>query len=171
MQLIHICTQKKEKNWGNMTSCNQLKDNFLLLFFHLIIVYFVRERFYLSTGIYISMKSTFFKNLKAQKNGKNIKIYLTKTKQNKKNWRRTIKTITNEFECFDVRPQHCIFSSFYNKKQQELYYAFSTNIMLTIYIITNFHMLYYFDINTCIVTTVSGVSDTLTTLRLQLVMI
>ena len=33
-------------------------------------------------------------------------------------------------------------------------------------------MLYYFDINTCIVTTVSGVSDTLTrraTLRLQLV--
>ena len=33
-------------------------------------------------------------------------------------------------------------------------------------------MLYYFDINACIVTTVSGVSDTLTrraTLRLQLV--
>ena len=35
-------------------------------------------------------------------------------------------------------------------------------------------MRYYFDINTCIVTTVSGVSDTLTrraTLRLQLVYI
>ena len=35
-------------------------------------------------------------------------------------------------------------------------------------------MLYYFDINTCIVTTVSGVSNTLTrraTLRLQLVYI
>ena len=46
--------------------------------------------------------------------------------------------------------------------------------MLKIYIITNFHMRYYFDINTCIVTTVSGISDTLTrraTLPLQLVYI
>ena len=43
-----------------------------------------------------------------------------------------------------------------------------------IYIITNFHMLYYFDLNACIVTTVSGVSNTLTrraTLRFQLVLI
>ena len=35
-------------------------------------------------------------------------------------------------------------------------------------------MLYYFDINTCIVTTVSGISDTVTrraTLRLQLVIV
>ena len=61
---------------------------------------------------------------------------------------------------------------FATKKQQEFYCAFSTHIMLTIYIITNLHMLYYFDINTCSVTTVSDVSDTLTrraTLRLQLV--
>ena len=117
----------------------------------------------------------FLLSQKAQRKWKKTSKFVSQ-KQNKKiiNWRQTIKTITNEFECFDVRPLHCNFSSFYNKKQQELYCAFSTNIMLTIYIITNFHMLYYFDINTCIVTTVSGVSDTLTrraTLRLQLVYI
>ena len=49
-----------------------------------------------------------------------------KTKEKKKNWRQTIKTITDEFECFDVRPR----SSFYNEKQQELYCAYATNIML-----------------------------------------
>ena len=41
-------------------------------------------------------------------------------------------------------------------------------------LITNFHMLYYFGINECIVTTVRGVSDTITrraTLPLQLVII
>ena len=75
---------KQEKNWENMTSFNQPKNNFLLLLFHLIILYFVRERFHLSIGIYISMKSTFLSfNYKAQKNGKNIKIFLTKTKQKK----------------------------------------------------------------------------------------
>ena len=68
-----------------------------------------------------------------------------------------MKTITNEFECFDVRPLHCNFFLFTTK--QELYCAVSTNIMLKIYIITNFHMLHYFDINTCIVTTVSGVKQ------------
>ena len=63
-----------------------------------------------------------------------------------------------------MKPLHCNFSSFYNKKQQELYCAFSTNIMLKIYIITNFHILYYFDINTCNVTL-----SRRATLRLQLV--
>ena len=33
-----------------------------------------------------------------------------------KNWRQTIKTITNEFECFDVKPLHCNFSSFHKQK-------------------------------------------------------
>ena len=53
---------KQEKNWGNMTSCNQLKDSFLLFLFNLIIVYFVTEKFDLSIDIYIFMKSAFFFN-------------------------------------------------------------------------------------------------------------
>ena len=68
---------KQEKNWGNMTAYNQLKVFFLLLF-HLIIEYFVRVRIDLSIGIYISIKSTFSLSHKA---GKNIKIFLAKTKQ------------------------------------------------------------------------------------------
>ena len=78
---------KKEKNWGNMTSCNQLKDNFFLLLFHLlfhlIIEYFVRERFALSIGIYIPMKSTsFFKSESLEKMVKTSKF--VSQKQNKK---------------------------------------------------------------------------------------
>ena len=120
---------KQEKNWGNMTSCKQLKNNFFLLPFHIKIAYFVRERIELFIGIYISMKSTFlFKPESSEKMVKTSKF--VSQKQNKKNWRQTIKTITNEFECFDVRPLYCNFASFYNKKQQELYCAFSTNIML-----------------------------------------
>ena len=56
---------------------------------------------------------------------------------------------------------------FLEKKQKMIITNFSTHS--TWHLI---HMLYYFDINTCIVTTVSGVSNTLTrhaTLRLQLV--
>ena len=49
-----------------------------------------------------------------------------KTKQNEKNWRQTIKKITNEFQYFDVRPLHCNFGFFLQQKQQELYCAFST---------------------------------------------
>ena len=65
-----------------MTYCNQLKDNFFLLLFHLIIEYFVRERFELSIGIYISMKSTiYFKSESLEKMVKKKKICLTKTKQ------------------------------------------------------------------------------------------
>ena len=69
-----------------MTSCNQLKDNFLLIFIHLIIEYFVTEKFDLSIGIYISMKSAFFYLIqeafvKLRENGRNVKICLAKTKQ------------------------------------------------------------------------------------------
>ena len=84
------------------------------------------------------MKSTFpFKPESSEKMVKTSK-FLSKKQNKRKKRRQTIKTITNEFECFDVRPLHCNFSSFYNKKQQELYYACSTNIMLKIYIITKF---------------------------------
>ena len=41
-----------------------------------------------------------------------------KTKQ-KKNWRQTIKTITNEFECFDVRPLLCNFCFFLQQKNNK----------------------------------------------------
>ena len=99
-------------------------------------------------------KVYFFLSAKAQMvNGKNIKTCLAKTKQNKtkkKNWRQLIKTITNEFKCFDVRPQHCNFSSFYNKNSKSCTVLFLLISCLK-YIITNSHMLYYFDINTCIV--------------------
>ena len=59
-----------------------------------------------------------------------LRNLLSRKNKTKNNWCQTIKTITNEFECFDVRPLYCNFASFYNKKQQELYCAFSTNIML-----------------------------------------
>ena len=68
-----------------MTSCNQLKDNFFLLLFHIIIKSFVRERIELSIGIYISMKSTFFIKLESLKeNGKNIKFVSQKQNKTKK---------------------------------------------------------------------------------------
>ena len=68
-----------------MTSCNQLKDNFLLLLFHLIIVYFVRERFHLYIGIYIFMKSTFsFLIKKLRKLAKTPKFVLKKQNKTKK---------------------------------------------------------------------------------------
>ena len=41
-----------------------------------------------------------------------------KTKQTK-NWRQTTKTITNEFECFDVRPLHCNFCFFLQQKSSK----------------------------------------------------
>ena len=120
---------KQEKNWGNMTSYNQLKYFFFLLLFYIKIAYFVRERIELFIGIYISMKSTFlFKPESSEKMVKTSKF--VSQKQNKKNWRQTIKTITNEFKHFDVRPLHCNSCFFLQEKQQDLYCAFSTNIML-----------------------------------------
>ena len=61
-----------------MTSLSQLKYYFFLLIFHLIIKYFGRERFELSIGIYISMKSTFFKSESLEKIIKTSKIVLQK---------------------------------------------------------------------------------------------
>ena len=129
-----------------MTSCNQLKYYFFLILFYIKIAYFVREKIKLFIGIFISIKGTFpFKSESPEKMVKTSNLSCKNKTKQKKNWRQTIKTITNELECFDVRPLHCNFSSFYKQKQQELYCAFST---------------------------VSGVSDTITrraTLRLQLV--
>ena len=66
-----------------MTSCNQLRDNLFFLFFQLIIEYFFREIFELSIGIYISMKSTFFKSESLEKMMKTSKIVLQKQSKKK----------------------------------------------------------------------------------------
>ena len=55
--LLHYYTQRGE-NLGKMTSCKPSKDNLFL--FHKINIYFVRERFELSIGIYVSTENTFF---------------------------------------------------------------------------------------------------------------
>ena len=112
---------KQEKNWGNMTSCIQLKDNFLLLLFHLITEYLVRERF----------ERFFSKARKLRENGKKR----GKKHQNKKvdvvMSIQTIKTITNEFECFDVRPLKCN-CCFYLQQQNNtaLFYKSQTAFFL-----------------------------------------
>ena len=73
----------QEKDLENMTSFKQLKDNFFLFLFHLIIEYFVRERLELSIGIYISMKSAFF--IKSESLEKMVKTSkFVSQKQNKK---------------------------------------------------------------------------------------
>ena len=89
---------KQEKNWAQ----------------------FVRERIELFIGIYISMKSTFpFKPESSEKMVKTSKFVSQKQNNTKKNWRQTIKAITNEFECFDVRPLHCNFLLFTTKKNNK----------------------------------------------------
>ena len=78
---IHL-DSKQEKNWGNITSCKQLKYHFPFLLFYIKIAYFVRERIELFIGMYISMKSTFPFKPESSENGKIINICLAKTKQN-----------------------------------------------------------------------------------------
>ena len=91
VQLIHNLHSKQEKNWGNMTSCIQLRNNFFLLLFHLIIKYFVRERFELSIGIYVSIKSTlFFKLESLEKMVKTSKFVYVKNMSNNKNNKKRI---------------------------------------------------------------------------------
>ena len=64
-----------------MTSCKQLKNNFFLLLFYVIIAYFVRERIELSIDTYISMKSTFiFKSESSEKMVKTFKFVSQKNK-------------------------------------------------------------------------------------------
>ena len=64
--LLHNYTQRGE-NLRKMTSCLQLKNNFFLFLFRMINVYFVRERFELSIGIYISTKNIFHMKLASLK--------------------------------------------------------------------------------------------------------
>ena len=67
--------------------------------------------------VYISMKSTF--PCKPERSEKMVKTSKF-VSQKKKNWRQTIKTITNEFECFDVRPPlHCNFCFFLQQKSNK----------------------------------------------------
>ena len=76
---------KQEKNWANMTSCNQLKNYFFLLLFYIKIAYFVRERIALFTGIYISMKSTIpFKPESSEKIVRTSKFISQKQNKTKK---------------------------------------------------------------------------------------
>ena len=83
--LLHYYTKRGE-NFGKMTSCKPSKDNLFLFLFHKINVYFVRERFELSIGIYVSTENTFFMKLASSK--KMVKTWkLSRKKQNKKNWR------------------------------------------------------------------------------------
>ena len=80
-----IAFKTRAKLGRNMTSCNQLKANFFILLFHLIIVYFVRERFHLYIGIYIFMKITFsFLIKKLRKLAKTPKFVLKKQNKTKK---------------------------------------------------------------------------------------
>ena len=59
------------------------------------------------------MKSTFpFKPESSEKMVKTSKFVSQEQNRTKK----TITNELNEFECFDVRPLHCNFSSFYKKK-------------------------------------------------------
>ena len=149
MQLIHIYTQNKYN--GGLVLIN--KSSFFLL-----------SRFIFACRLVLYLYACAVENPE-------IPGFCTVSKsrglRTDHKWVKKIET-----QCCSVTQtrDHCIviFASFYNKNNK-LYCAFSTNILK--YIITNFHMLYYFELNTCIVTTVSGVSNTLTrcaTLRLQL---
>ena len=82
---LHNYTQRGEK-LRKMTSCLQLKNNFFLFLFRMINVYFVRERFELSIGIYISTENIF--HMKLASLNKMVKTQKSVSqKQNKKNWR------------------------------------------------------------------------------------
>ena len=65
------------------------------------------------------MKSTFpFKPESSEKMVKTSKLVSKRQKKRKKR-RQTIKTITNEFECFDVRPLHCNSCFFLQQKNNK----------------------------------------------------
>ena len=75
------------------------------------------------------MKSTFL--FKPESSEKMVKTSKFVSQNKTKKLTITIKTIKNEFKCCDVKPLHCNFCFFLQQqKQQELYCAFSTNIML-----------------------------------------
>ena len=80
---------KQEKNWGNMSLCNQLKHYSFLLLFYIKIAYFVKERIEFYIGKHISMKNTFpFKlesSKKLVKTSKFVSQKQTKKKRKKTN--------------------------------------------------------------------------------------
>ena len=86
----------------------------IILLFYIIIAYFVIERIGLSIGIYISIKC-----LMSESSEKMVETSKFVSQKQNKNWRQTIKTITNEFECFGVRPLHCNFYFFLQQKNNK----------------------------------------------------
>ena len=80
------------------------------------------------------MKSTFlFKPESSEKMVKTSKFVSQKQKKTKKKMTSNKKTITNGFKCFDVRPLHCNFSSFYNKNNKSCTALFLLISCLKIY--------------------------------------